>query len=119
MQIYSLRNFNSRLAHARREYIVRDYLVNTQWRKNGIITALDNAAASRIDQVPQAPKCYPPCGKNTISVELTISNRNLLGPHHRPDAAVRSPGPGEFEPSVKRENWRGDRYSFIAAGLGR
>lgn len=59
MQIYSLRSFDSRLAHARREYIVRDCLVNTRWRPNGVITAFDNATAARIDKVPQAPQCYP------------------------------------------------------------
>ena len=59
MQIYSLRSFDSRLAHARIEYIVRDYLVNTRWRPNGVITAFDNATAARIDKVPQAPQCYP------------------------------------------------------------
>ncbi len=77
MQIYSLRSFNSRLAHARREYIVRDYLVNTRWRPNGVITALDNAAAARIDKVPQAPQCYPPCGKNTISATTFVIDKEF------------------------------------------
>ena len=67
MQIYSLRNYNSLIAHSRREFAVRDYLVNTQWRNNGVITPLDIAASSRINKVDGDPKCYPPCGKSTIS----------------------------------------------------
>ena len=66
-QISSLRSYKSLLAHSRREFSVRDYLVNTQWRKNGVITALDNAAASRISKVADDEKCYPPCGKSTVS----------------------------------------------------
>ena len=67
MQIYSLRNYNSLIAHSRREFAVRDYLVNTQWRNNGVITPLDIAASSRINKVDGDPKCYPPCGRSTIS----------------------------------------------------
>ena len=67
MQIYSLRNCKSLIAHSRREFAVRDYLVNQQWRNNGVITPLDFAASSRIDKVEDDPKCYPPCGKSTVS----------------------------------------------------
>ncbi|MBE6402184.1 MAG: hypothetical protein E7039_00490 [Lentisphaerae bacterium] len=66
-QISSLRSCKSLIAHSRREFSVRDFLVNTQWRKNGVITPLDIAASSRIDKVDGDPKCYPPCGKSTIS----------------------------------------------------
>lgn len=67
MQVYSLRNYKGLVGHARREFAVRDYLVNKQWRTNGVITALDNAAASRIDKYQDNDKTYPPCGKSTIS----------------------------------------------------
>ena len=67
MQIYSLRNYQSLIAHSRREFAVRDYLVNKQWRNNGVITPLDIAASSRIDKVEDDPKCYPPSGRSTIS----------------------------------------------------
>ena len=67
MQVYSLRNYKGLVGHARREFAVRDYLVNKQWRSNGVITALDNAAASRIDKYQDNDKTYPPCGKSTIS----------------------------------------------------
>ena len=66
-QISSLRDFKSLLAHSRREFVVRDYLVNKQWRQNGVITALDNAAASRIDKFEDEANVYPPCGRRTIS----------------------------------------------------
>ena len=67
MQVYSLRSYKGLVGHARREFAVRDYLVNKQWRTNGVITALDNAAASRIDKYQDNDKTYPPCGKSTIS----------------------------------------------------
>ena len=67
MQIFSLRSYNSLIAHSRREFAVRDYLVNKQWRQNGVITPLDFAASSRINKVDGDPKCYPPCGRKTIS----------------------------------------------------
>ena len=75
MQIYSLRNQGSLAAHARREFAVRDLLINTQWRKNGIVTPLDSAAASRINSIPKDPKCYPPCGKNTISTTTFVIDK--------------------------------------------
>ena len=67
MQIYSLRSHKSLIQHSHREYAIRDFLVNKQWRKNGVITPLDNAAASRIDKTLEGVKCYPPCGRSTIS----------------------------------------------------
>ena len=75
MQIYSLRSNKSLIAHSRREFTVRDYLVNNIWRSNGIITALDNAAASRIDKVDGDSKCYPPCGKSTISATTFVIDK--------------------------------------------
>ncbi len=55
-------------------------------------------------------------GENEIKVELFIGNRNLLGPHHKPDAEITDPGPEEFIPSRNREIWK-DRYAFIRYGL--
>ena len=75
MQIYSLRNYASLIAHSRREFAVRDYMVNTQWRKNGVITPLDFAASSRIDKVDGDPKCYPPCGRRTISANTFVIDK--------------------------------------------
>ena len=75
MQIYSLRKYASLIAHSRREFAVRDYLVNTQWRNNGVITPLDIAASSRINKVDGDPKCYPPCGKSTISATTFVIDK--------------------------------------------
>lgn len=35
-------------------------------------------------------------GKNRLEIELTNSNRNLLGPHHNPEGESLSVGPGSF-----------------------
>ena len=75
MQIYSLRSYKGLIAHSRREFTVRDHLVNNIWRKNGIITAADNAEASRINKVDDDPKCYPPCGKSTISATTFVIDK--------------------------------------------
>lgn len=56
-------------------------------------------------------------GKNTIEITITVGNRNLLGPHHMPKASIKSPGPGDFEPSVYEEKFK-KRYSFTKMGLG-
>ena len=53
-------------------------------------------------------------GANRIDIELTNSNRNLLGPHH---AEVREPlsvGPGTFKNQVFI-----DKYNFIPFGITR
>ena len=75
MQIFSLRSYKGLIAHSRREFAVRDYLVNNIWRKNGVITALDNAAASRINKVDGDSGCYPPCGKSTISATTFVIDK--------------------------------------------
>ena len=75
MQIYSLRNYKGFVNHARREFAVRDYLVNKQWRNNGVITPLDNAAASRIDKYADEAKCAAPCGKSTISATTFVIDK--------------------------------------------
>ena len=67
MQKYSLNNPKRMAAYARREFAVRDHLIQT-WKGNGLITPYDNIEASRIDQVrDDGPKCAPPCGGSTIS----------------------------------------------------
>lgn len=63
----SLRNFKSLLGHYRREFAVRDFLINQQWRNNGVITPGDYAAASRINSFPDKSDSYPTCGKSTVS----------------------------------------------------
>ncbi len=56
-------------------------------------------------------------GKNTVEITITVGNRNLLGPHHKPKAGRIDPGPSEFEPSIYEEKFK-KRYSFGKAGLG-
>ena len=56
-------------------------------------------------------------GKNTVAITITIGNRNLLGPHHMPDAGSRTPGPGDFEPSIYDYKFK-RRNGFVKAGLG-
>ena len=75
MQLYSLRDSAGFIAHYRRELAVRDSLINTQWRGNGVITPPDVAAASRISRVPGDDKCYPPCGKATVSATTFVIDK--------------------------------------------
>ena len=67
MQKYSTRNFSSLNSHFRREFAVRDFLINQQWRNNGILTPADLAASSRINQYPDKGAGYTPCGSRTLS----------------------------------------------------
>lgn len=55
---------------------------------------------------------------NKISLELVISNRNLLGPHHHPDGECYGVTPHSFGPNgnYSIRNWR-DRYCFVKAGI--
>jgi len=54
-------------------------------------------------------------GKNTVGIELTIGNRNLLGPHHMPSAKPHGVGPSDFAPH-EPSKWQA-RYGFDKAGL--
>ncbi len=54
-------------------------------------------------------------GKNKMEVELTNSNRNLLGPHHNPEGELYAIGPGSFS-GDSSANWT-DEYSFVQFGL--
>ena len=54
-------------------------------------------------------------GINVLSVEMGISNRNLLGPHHAVKPESYSVGPEEFIPA-RPSRWQ-RRYSFVKAGL--
>lgn len=67
MQFYSLRDFKGLMSHAGREFALKDFFINNVWRKNGIITPLDNAAGSRIDQLPHKGKGSVPCSRSTVS----------------------------------------------------
>ena len=67
MQKYSTRNFSSLNSHFRREFAVRDFLLNQQWRNNGIFTPADLAASSRINQFPDKGAGYTPCGSRTLT----------------------------------------------------
>ena len=77
MQIYSLNKFKTLVDLSRREFTVRNYLINKQWRENGIITPLDIAASSRINVVEDAPKCYPPSGRATISSTTFVIDKEF------------------------------------------
>lgn len=55
-------------------------------------------------------------GANEIKIQLFLGNRNLLGPHHASEAAITSPGPGEFQPSRNPDEWK-ERYSFVRYGI--
>ncbi len=61
-------------------------------------------------------------GKNELTVTVTSSNRNLMGPHHRPDPEPYSVGPstfsyeGEWEKGVYDENYL-ERYAFVRFGF--
>lgn len=54
-------------------------------------------------------------GSNHVEIELTIGNRNLLGPHHYKDLGQFECGPEDFYPFYMRQ-WK-YRYSFMKAGL--
>ena len=61
---------------------------------------------------------YLKIGKNTIKIDLIVSNRNLLGPHHQILEEPPSIGPSSFE---RLKTWKKDgsspfcldRYSFV------
>ncbi len=57
-------------------------------------------------------------GDNLIEVELVISNRNLLGPHHHPDGEIYYVSPSSFAPhgNFSPDNWL-ERYCFVSEGL--
>ena len=65
---------------------------------------------STVDVTPYLKK-----GTNTIEIEITIGNRNLLGPHHFFRLGETGAGPGDFYPYNPAE-WQ-KRYSFVKAGL--
>lgn len=54
-------------------------------------------------------------GVNHIEIELTVGNRNLLGPHHYKDLGQIECGPEDFYPFYLSQ-WK-YRYSFMKAGL--
>ncbi len=57
-------------------------------------------------------------GENLIEVELVVSNRNLLGPHHHPAGEVYYVAPSSFAPhgDFSCESWRSS-YCFVSEGL--
>ena len=75
MQIYSLRPYGQLVAHSRREFAVKDFLVNKKWRQNGVITALDIAESSRISKFTDGAKCSAPCGRSTISATTFVIDK--------------------------------------------
>ena len=75
MQKYSLLPGKSFIRQRRREFTVYDYLVNKQWRRNGMVTPADFAAASRIDRMDGDG--YPPCGDKTIAGSTFVIDREF------------------------------------------
>ena len=75
MQKYSLLSGKSFIRQRRREFTVYDYLVNKQWRRNGMVTPADFAAASRIDRMDGDG--YPPCGDKTIAGSTFVIDREF------------------------------------------
>lgn len=57
-------------------------------------------------------------GENLVAIELTVSNRNLLGPHHHPDGEIYYVAPSSFAPhgNFAPESWRSS-YCFVSEGL--
>ncbi len=55
-------------------------------------------------------------GLNVLSVEMGISNRGLLGPHHDERPEPHAVGPEDFFPA-RPSKWQ-RRYSFVKAGFG-
>ena len=61
-------------------------------------------------------------GRNSLTVTLFSGNRNLLGPHHKPQGEVYSVGPSTF---TDRYGWSDDKskpawtndYSFVKFGI--
>ncbi len=67
MMIYSQRPTDQIINHYRREIAVRQCLFEAGKRYKEPVTVEKIAEASRIDQFPEDPKCYPLCGYNTNS----------------------------------------------------
>ena len=65
MIVHSKNNPAQITGNSRREYAVRDLLVNKVLGKQKKITLPDMFAASRINKIPEAPKCYALCDKAT------------------------------------------------------
>ncbi|MFH1538865.1 MAG: glycosyl hydrolase [bacterium] len=61
----------------------------------------------RVDVTP-----FVKSGKNAIRIELTNSNRNLLGPHHAVEREPLSVGPGTFRGEILKRH-----YNFIPFGI--
>jgi len=57
--------------------------------------------------------CVRP-GSNDIRIEITNSNRNLLGPHHHVAGELFAVGPGSF--GANMQDWTDD-YNFVQTGL--
>ena len=61
-------------------------------------------------------------GKNEITITITGSNRNLMGPHHRPNPEPYGVGPttfsyeNEWKKGIYEENHL-DRYAFVRFGF--
>lgn len=63
---------------------------------------------------------YVKSGKEAkITIELVVTNRNLMGPHHNPAGEPYGISPSSFSPhgNYTPGSWR-ERYAFVKAGLG-
>ena len=65
------------VGNSRREYAVRDALVNNILGKKKKITLPDVLKVSRINKFPEDPKCYPLCGAATITGTSFVIDREF------------------------------------------
>ena len=65
--VYSKNNPSQIVGNSRREYAVRNALVNGILAKKKKITLTDVLKTSRINKFPEAPKCYALCDKETTA----------------------------------------------------
>lgn len=67
MVMYSQWPVDVMINHRRRELAVRNSLFDFGTAYKKAVTVEKIAAASRVDTLPEDPKCYPPCGSRTNS----------------------------------------------------
>lgn len=82
------------------------YSITTAVKVNGKDAGLIAFHPYRLDITKFVKK-----GNNRIEIELTDSNRNLMGPHHQTEAEPRSVGPGSFKDSFIKA------YNFVPFGI--
>jgi hypothetical protein len=80
--------------------------ITTLVKVNGKVAGLIAFHPHYVDITP-----YVKPGLNHIEIELTDSNRNLMGPHHNMEKEPLSVGPGSFKETISR------KYNFVPFGI--